>query len=76
MHWVLLMGLVRDGLIIWGDKDKILHVDNAKLFHKYIKNSKLVILKNIGHMPMIEAANKSVKAFNNFVRESRSVKSN
>ena len=58
----------RPTLIIWGDKDKILHVDNAKLFHKYIKNSKLVILKNIGHMPMIEAANKSVRVFNDFVK--------
>ena len=62
-------GLTRPTLIIWGDKDKILHVDNAKLFHKYIKNSKLVILKNIGHMPMLEAANKSVKVFNDFVKK-------
>ena len=62
-------GITRPTLIIWGDKDKILHVDNAKLFHKYIQNSKLVILKGIGHMPMLESANKSVKAFNDFVKK-------
>jgi len=66
--------IIRPTLIIWGDKDKILHVDNAKLFHKYIKNSKLIILKNIGHMPMLEAANKSVRIFNTFVREAKNVK--
>ncbi|CAA6816534.1 MAG: Unknown protein, partial [uncultured Sulfurovum sp.] len=55
-------------LIIWGDKDKILHVDNAKLFHKYIKNSKLVVLKGIGHMPMLESATKSAKVFNDFIK--------
>jgi len=68
---VVAKNITRPTLIIWGDKDKILHVDNAKLFHKYINNSKLVILKNIGHMPMLEAANKSVRIFNTFVREAK-----
>ncbi|MDD2793487.1 MAG: alpha/beta hydrolase [Sediminibacterium sp.] len=42
-------------LIIWGDKDRLIPVENAYLFRKYIKGSKLVVLKNIGHVPMEEA---------------------
>lgn len=42
-------------LIIWGEKDRLIPVENAYLFRKNIKRSKLVILKNIGHVPMEEA---------------------
>lgn len=41
-------------LIIWGEEDRIISVQNAFAFHDKIKNSQLVILKGIGHMPMIE----------------------
>lgn len=42
-------------LIIWGDKDGLIPVENAYLFSKNIRGSKLVVLKNIGHVPMEEA---------------------
>jgi len=42
-------------LIIWGEKDRLIPVENAYLFRKNIKGSTLVILKNIGHVPMEEA---------------------
>ena len=41
-------------LIIWGDFDKVIHPDSANIFHKGIKNSKLIIMKNCGHIPQIE----------------------
>ncbi len=41
-------------LIIWGEFDNLISVENAHLFHKEIKGSKLEILKNIGHVPMEE----------------------
>ena len=43
-------------LILWGREDKIIDVKNASIFHNNIKNSKLVIFENAGHMPMIENA--------------------
>ena len=43
-------------LIVWGREDKVLSYKNAFAFHKNIKNSKLVILDNLGHVPMIEDA--------------------
>jgi pimeloyl-ACP methyl ester carboxylesterase len=45
-------------LIIWGEKDGVIPVDNAYLFEKNIKGSKLEVLKNIGHVPMEEAPKK------------------
>lgn len=42
-------------LILWGDKDHLIDVDNAYLFQKDIKGSTLTIYKNIGHTPMEEA---------------------
>ena len=41
-------------LIIWGDQDHLITVDNAYLFNKNIKGSELVVLKNVGHVPMEE----------------------
>lgn len=42
-------------LIIWGKKDRIIHVDNAQIHHENIAQSKVVIFNHIGHMPMFEA---------------------
>lgn len=41
-------------LIIWGAKDRVLHPDNAKIFNKYIKGSRVVIMPDVGHIPMAE----------------------
>lgn len=41
-------------LILWGEKDRVLHPDNAKIFNKYIKDSRVVIMPNVGHIPMAE----------------------
>lgn len=41
-------------LILWGEKDRVLHPDNARVFHKYIPGSRLVIMPNVGHLPMAE----------------------
>lgn len=54
-------------LIIWGDKDRIFHVNNANLFHRTIKNSKLIILKNIGHVPQLEAPDITANTFTYFI---------
>jgi pimeloyl-ACP methyl ester carboxylesterase len=41
-------------LILWGEYDHLIAVDNAYLFQKDIKGSILTIYKNIGHTPMEE----------------------
>jgi pimeloyl-ACP methyl ester carboxylesterase len=42
-------------LILWGEYDHLIAVDNAYLFQKDIKGSILTVYKNIGHTPMEEA---------------------
>lgn len=50
--------ITKPTLIIWGDHDNLIPVENAYLFEKNIKGSKLVILKDIGHVPMEECPKK------------------
>jgi pimeloyl-ACP methyl ester carboxylesterase len=40
-------------LILWGDTDRVLHVSSVSILEK-IRNHKKVILKDCGHVPMIE----------------------
>ena len=53
-------------LVLWGDHDKLIPVASAYKFHEDLPNDTLVILKNLGHVPMEEdpkASILSVKAF-------------
>ena len=54
-------------LILWGEEDKIISVKNAYALNTNIKDSKLVIFKNIGHMPMAEDAQKTSKSILGFL---------
>ena len=58
-------------LIIWGREDKLISIKNAEAFHKYIKNSKLVVFDNIGHMPMLEDAKLTASSIEKFVSISK-----
>ena len=41
-------------LILWGDQDRLLSVENAAVFEQAIPDSQLVVYPGIGHMPMLE----------------------
>ena len=41
-------------LILWGDKDRILHVSSTNVLEKGLPDSTTVIIKGCGHCPMIE----------------------
>jgi len=47
-------------LIIWGDKDAIIPVEDAALFQEYIPHAQLKIYKGAGHIPMEEIPEISV----------------
>jgi pimeloyl-ACP methyl ester carboxylesterase len=55
-------------LIIWGDKDQLITVDNAYLFNKNIKGSELVVLKNVGHVPMEEVPGVVANSIFSFIK--------
>jgi abhydrolase domain-containing protein 6 len=54
-------------LIIWGDSDKNVHVSGAGIFKKNIKDSKLVIIKECGHAPIIEKSTETAMAYRDFL---------
>jgi pimeloyl-ACP methyl ester carboxylesterase len=55
-------------LILWGDTDNIIDVSSTEVFQKGIKNSKVVILKDCGHAPMIELPEETAKHYLEFIR--------
>ncbi len=55
-------------LILWGDQDQLISVDNAYLFNKDIKGSKLEVYKNVGHIPMEEATSLMATSIHNFIK--------
>jgi pimeloyl-ACP methyl ester carboxylesterase len=48
-------------LILWGEKDSWIPLKYGQILHRAIKNSKLIIYKNAGHVPMEEIPNKTLK---------------
>ena len=56
-------------LILWGEDDELIPSEMAYLFHKDLPNDTLVILKDVGHVPMEENPNKSLKPFIEFLRK-------
>lgn len=55
-------------LIIWGKKDRIFHVDNAEAFHQMIKGSQVLILDDVGHVPLMEAPKASARSYRDFIQ--------
>jgi abhydrolase domain-containing protein 6 len=55
-------------LILWGDSDKLVHISSVPIFEKGIKNSKTVIIKECGHVPMIEKPAETAAAYQDFLK--------
>ena len=53
-------------LITWGDQDRLLHVSGAAILDALIPDSHVVIMKNVGHIPMIERPHESAQQFLRF----------
>ena len=55
-------------LIVWGDKDQIINVEAASELKGLLKNAKEpIILKGVGHMPLLEQEQPLVKAYLEFL---------
>jgi pimeloyl-ACP methyl ester carboxylesterase len=63
----LLSGLNVPVLVIWGDKDRILHVSTTEVLKKSLPNSEIVIMKDCGHMPMTERPQETAEYYVNFL---------
>jgi abhydrolase domain-containing protein 6 len=47
-------GYTNPALVVWGDKDRVLHVDGAKELAAALPQSTVVIMKDTGHSPQLE----------------------
>jgi pimeloyl-ACP methyl ester carboxylesterase len=55
-------------LILWGDKDNLIGVNNVDNFLKDIQGSRAEIYKNVGHVPMEEVPGKVAESILKFTR--------
>lgn len=56
-------------LIVWGEDDKVIPVDDGHKLHDSILNSRMVILKNCGHVPQEEQSEIFAKLVGDFCRD-------
>jgi pimeloyl-ACP methyl ester carboxylesterase len=54
-------------LIVWGDRDKIIPVSHAYQAHEAIPNSRLEIMKGVGHFPHVEEPYRFVEILVDFL---------
>lgn len=57
--------------IIWGDQDKLIHFSAAEVFRKAIENSEVLIMKQTGHMPLMENVKQCGAAYLAFLERAR-----
>jgi len=56
-------------LVIWGDTDRLLHVSSTKVLEEKLPQCKTVILKNCGHVPMIEMPEETAEYYIKFLKK-------
>ena len=66
---ILLKNIQTKTLILWGDNDRVLHVSGAKILESAMPNAKIVIMKNVGHVPMVEKPEESANIFLKFMEK-------
>ena len=54
-------------LILWGTKDKVIPVAHADFFYSDLNHSQLIIYPGIGHVPMMEIAERSAEDTERFL---------
>jgi pimeloyl-ACP methyl ester carboxylesterase len=50
----LVKGLQTPARIVWGDRDRALHVGGAEILKELMPNASVLLLPHIGHLPMLE----------------------
>lgn len=62
-------GLKTPSLIVFGDKDRAINPATADILHQLMPNSEVMMMKGLGHLPMLEAPARSAEDYLKF-RES------
>ncbi len=59
-------------LILWGDKDQVIDISSVPVFEKGLQNHKTVIIKDCGHVPMMEKPQETATHYMNFIKSIKS----
>jgi pimeloyl-ACP methyl ester carboxylesterase len=59
-------GLPVPTLILWGDHDRLVDVSGADILKSMLPKAEVVVLPDVGHVPMVERPEESAKAFLRF----------
>ncbi len=59
-------GLAIPSLIVWGDRDRTLHPATPEILRKLLTRSKVIVMHNIGHLPMLESAKECAEDYLKF----------
>jgi abhydrolase domain-containing protein 6 len=61
-----LKGLQTPTLILWGDRDRLVDVSGAAVLESVMPNAEVVVMRDVGHVPMVEKPEDSANAFLRF----------
>ncbi|REJ75397.1 MAG: alpha/beta hydrolase [Acidobacteria bacterium] len=56
-------------LLVWGENDKVIPIENGEFLYDRILNSRFVVLRDCGHIPMEEKPEIFVKLVTEFMRD-------
>ncbi len=59
-------GLTTPTLIVWGDKDRVINPATAEILHKMMPASEVIMMKGLGHLPMLEEPRQSAEDYLKF----------
>jgi abhydrolase domain-containing protein 6 len=54
-------------LLLWGEKDRLIHISSAEVWRSKVPNIQVEIWEGIGHMPMVEDNVRAAKLYKNFL---------
>lgn len=59
-------GMATPSLIVWGRDDRAIDVGTAEVLHAMLPNSQVLVLDHIGHLPQLEAPERSAEDYRKF----------
>lgn len=65
----LIKNIQQPTLILWGEQDRLIPVQNAFRFQNDLPNDTLVLIKNSGHVPMEESPQETLIPLLNFLKK-------
>ncbi len=65
----LIGSITQPTLIMWGSHDRIIDPEDASRFQEAIKDSKLIMYPDVGHVPMEEIPVQTANDIRNFLLE-------